>query len=52
MQNWKIVTAGDSSLLVEFDQEIRPDINRKITATVQLIKAQHIEGVLDMIPAW
>ena len=52
MQNWKIVTAGDSSLLVEFDQEIRPDINRKITATVQLIKAQHIEGVLDMIPAF
>ncbi|MDO4267483.1 MAG: 5-oxoprolinase subunit PxpB [Eubacteriales bacterium] len=52
MQNWKIVTAGDSSLLVEFGSEICPEINQKITATVQLIKAQHIEGVLDMIPAF
>ena len=52
MQEIKILTAGDSSLLVEFGQQISPEINRKITATVQLMKEQHIEGVLDIIPAF
>jgi KipI family sensor histidine kinase inhibitor len=52
MQNIRILTEGDSSLLVEFGKEISPDINRKITATVQLMKEQHIEGVVDLIPAF
>jgi KipI family sensor histidine kinase inhibitor len=52
MQNIRILTEGDSSLLVEFGKEISPDINRKISATVQLMKEQHIEGVVDVIPAF
>ena len=52
MQNIRILTAGDSSLLVEFGKEISPQINRRIAATVQLMKEQHIEGVVDMIPAF
>ena len=52
MQDIKILTAGDSSLLVEFGHEISPDINKKITATVQLMRQQHIEGVVDVIPAF
>lgn len=52
MQNIRILTAGDSSLLVEFGKEIDPGINRKIAATVQLMKEQHIEGVVDVIPAF
>ncbi len=48
----KILTEGDSSVLVDFGQEISPEINQKITATVQMLKDQHIEGVLDMIPAF
>lgn len=52
MQNIRILTAGDSSLLVEFGKEIDPEINRKIVATVQLMKEQHIEGVVDVIPAF
>ena len=52
MQNIRILTAGDSSLLVEFGKEISPEINRKITATVQMMKEQHIEGVVDVIPAF
>ena len=48
--NIKILTAGDSSILVEFGKVISPEINRKITATVQLMKMQHIEGVVDIIP--
>ena len=50
--NIKILTAGDSSILVEFGKVISPEINRKITAMVQLMKMQHIEGVVDIIPAF
>lgn len=52
MQNIRIVTAGDSSLLVEFEQEISPEVNRRIAATVQMIREQHIEGVVDVIPTY
>lgn len=51
-QNIRILTAGDSSLLMEFGKEISPEINRKIAATVQLMREQHIEGVVDVIPAF
>ncbi|MBO5246452.1 MAG: 5-oxoprolinase subunit PxpB [Eubacterium sp.] len=52
MQNVKILTAGDSSLLIQFGNAIDPAINAKIAATVQLIKEQQIEGVVDLIPAF
>ena len=45
MPDIRILTEGDSSVLVEFGKEISPEINRKITATVQLMKEQHIEGL-------
>ena len=52
MQNIRILTEGDSSVLVEFGKEISPDINRKISATVKMMREQHIEGVVDVIPAF
>lgn len=52
MEKVKILTAGDSSVLIEFGKEISPEINAKITALVHLMKEQHIEGVVDMIPAF
>ena len=52
MPDIRILTEGDSSVLIEFGKEISPEINRKITATVQLMREQHIEGVVDMIPAF
>ena len=48
----EILTAGDSAILIEFGKEISPEINRKITAIVQLIKEQQIEGIVDTIPAF
>lgn len=51
-QTVRILTAGDSSLLVEFGKEISPEINRRIANTVQLMREQQIEGVVDMIPAF
>ncbi len=52
MQNIKIVPAGDSSLLVAFEQKVDPEINRKITSVVRLIRDQHIEGIVDLIPSY
>ena len=39
MEEVKISTAGDSALLIEFGQEISPEINARITAFVHLLKA-------------
>jgi KipI family sensor histidine kinase inhibitor len=52
MHKIRIVTAGDSSILIEFGREISPEINKRISALTQLMKEQHIEGVVDMIPAF
>lgn len=52
MQDVKILTAGDSSLLLQFGNAIDPEINARIAATVQMMKEQHIEGVVDLIPAF
>ena len=52
MGNVRYLVSGDCAVTVEFGNEISPEINRKITATVQLMKEQHIEGVVDMIPAF
>ena len=49
MQNIRILTAGDSSLLIEFGNEISPEINRRIAAVVELMREQHIEGVVDVV---
>ena len=48
----KILPEGDSAILIEFPKAISPEINRKITSLAYLIKEQHIEGVMDMIPAF
>jgi len=48
----RIKTAGDSSVLIEFGKSIDPDVNRRIAATVAMIREQHIEGIVDMIPTY
>lgn len=52
MEKIKILTAGDSSILLEFGKEISPQINARITALVRLMKEQEIEGVVDLIPSF
>lgn len=52
MPDIRILTAGDSALLIEFGKEINPETNRKITAIVQLMREQHIEGIVDVLPAF
>ena len=52
MDEIKIIPTGDSSILLEFNQIISPEINKNITTLVNLVKEQQIEGVMDMIPAF
>ena len=52
MQNIKVVPEGDSGLLIQFEQVIRPAINQRIAAIVKLIRAQQISGIIDMIPTY
>lgn len=52
MKEPKIVAHGDASLLITWEQTIDPEINRKVTLLVHLIKDQKIEGVIDFIPAF
>lgn len=52
MQNIKFVPAGDSAMLINFGDCISPEINQKITLVIKLMKEQHIEGVVDIIPAF
>jgi len=51
-QKAKISAVGDSSVLIEFENEISPEINAKITSLVRLIKEQQIKGITDMIPSF
>lgn len=52
MQDIRILAEGDSSLLIVFEQSIRPEVNRRIAALVKLIRQQQIEGIVDMIPTY
>ena len=52
MQDIRILTEGDSSLLIVFGNEVSPDINKKISAVVSLFRSQQIKGVVDLIPSY
>jgi len=52
MGKTKILTVGDSSILIEFGKEISPQINSKIAAVVKLMRAQQVKGIIDMIPSF
>ena len=52
MQDIQILTEGDSSLLIVFGDEISPEINRRISAVVQLLKNHQIQGIVDLIPSY
>lgn len=52
MEQIRILTAGDSALVVEFGNEVNPAINGRIQTLVQLLKEQHIDGITDVIPTF
>lgn len=52
MKNVKLMAEGDSAILLEFEQKISPEINKKMITMVHLLREQQIKGVIDMIPAF
>ncbi|MEW6259228.1 MAG: 5-oxoprolinase subunit PxpB [Thermodesulfobacteriota bacterium] len=43
---------GDSGLLVELGNAIDPAVHRQVMQLFRAMKAKHISGILDMIPAY
>jgi len=48
----RIVAAGDSALVVEFDERIDPLISARAAALAEAILAEHVPGVLDVVPTY
>ncbi len=43
---------GDTGLLVEFGAAIDPSVHRQVMRLFRWLKAKHIHGILDVIPAY
>jgi len=50
--NYRIVTAGDAAILVQFENRIDPVINRTVIAVAQAIHSAGIAGVRDVVPTY
>lgn len=49
---YRIVPAGESALIVEFDERIDPEINARAIACAQTIEAARVPGVRDVVPTY
>jgi inhibitor of KinA len=50
--NYRIVPAGDSALVVEFEERIDPAVNARTIACADAIQAANIAGVRDVVPTY
>jgi inhibitor of KinA len=48
----RIVPAGDSAIVVEFDERIDPVVNASAIALAEAIEAAHLAGVRDVVPTY
>src|SRR5262249_11889101 len=49
---YRIVPAGDSALIVEFEERIDPAVNARTIACAEAIQAVNIPGVRDVVPTY
>jgi inhibitor of KinA len=49
---FRIVTAGDSALIVEFEERIDPAVNARAIALAESLQAAKIPGVRDVVPTY
>jgi inhibitor of KinA len=47
-----VLSAGDSTLVVEFDERIDEAVNRQVVALATMISEAALEGVRDVVPAY
>ena len=52
MSTFRIVPAGESALIVEFEERIDPAINARAIACAQAVEAARVPGVLDVVPTY
>ena len=52
MSAFRIVPAGDSALIVEFEERIDPDVNARTIACAEAIQAAGVPGVRDVVPTY
>lgn len=52
MENVKFLLAGDSSVIVEFGNDISPEINSRIRTFNIALEESHIPGISEMVPTY
>ncbi len=52
MEFIRIVPAGDRALLAQLEQKISEDINDRVRALMEALKASVSEGIVEMIPSY
>ena len=52
MSAFRIVPAGESALIVEFEERIDPDVNARTIACAEAIQAARLAGVRDVVPTY
>lgn len=52
MGDIKFLLAGDCSFVIQFGNEISPEINRKIRKMIEDLKKQDIDGLIEMVPTY
>jgi len=50
--NYRIVPAGDSAVIVEFEERIDPAVNARTIACAEAIQAVNMPGVRDVVPTY
>jgi inhibitor of KinA len=48
----RILAAGDQALLIEFGEEIKPAINRRVQAFTKRASQQRISGIGELVPSY
>lgn len=52
MSTFRVVEAGDSALVVEFEERIDPAVNARVVALADRMLAEPVPGVRDVVPTY
>ena len=52
MNAFRIVPAGDSALIVEFEERIDPEVNARVVALTDRLNTKPVDGVRDVVPTY
>jgi KipI family sensor histidine kinase inhibitor len=50
--DYRVVTAGDSAMVVEFEERIDPAVNARTIAFAEAVQAANLPGVRDVVPTY